>query len=462
MSRRNTPHVPRRSRRGLALVVSVMVLAVLTAAAIALSSSARLELRAARRGVDQLRRDAALRGAVNRGVALLDQGRQDPETLLATLRDYEELNWQAPGAEEPSSDADEGRMLIGIQLLDASGRLNLNTCSREQLQKLPGIGEEVAGAIVEWRTESDEKPDSAGTRDRPYEIKQRPFDTVEELLLVPDLPADAFFGAPTIRATRDARGPAASEFLAAFSGEQNVDAEGNARIDLNRAEAAELLAAANRDGAVLDEAKVRKIVEQRDKSRQQYPSVGDALRAAEVEERFWGTLLDRWTVDPRSFVPGRVNVNTAPAEVLRALPGMTDEGVEKLMEQRGEKAEGLGWENLLSLPSARPSDTSGERRKERSGGAAQQSSGLGELERAVSIRSSVYLVRCLVRESGSERVDASAALVLWPGSPDDPVRIVQWRRPDRFPGWSAWFRPASVASGAGRTQGARRGSRSTR
>ena len=45
-----------------------------------------------------------------------------------------------------------------------------------------------------------------------------------------------------------------------------------------------------------------------------------------------------------------------------------------------------------------------------------------------------------MRERGSGRTDAAVALVYWPVNPVEDAQIVQWRQPDRFPGWTAWFR----------------------
>jgi len=458
-----------RPRRGQALVVAILALTVLMAGAIALSAAARFELRAAQRGVESLRREAALRGAVNRGMALLEEGRSDPARLLQVLRDNRELRWM-PLAEGGSPD--EPPMQIAVQILDASARLNLNTADSGQLQKLLGLKQEEADALVQWRTEKNEESTTEekplGSERRPYLTKHRPFDTLEELLLLPEVNPALFFGAPTQRETEQLPEAPLSELLAALSGENNASADGSARTDVNTATAEDLLASANRDGQILQDAQATSLA-QRDREKQPYQSVLEVLQGAQIPQQHWGPMLDVWTVDRRSFLPGRVNVNTASKGVLQTL-GLSEEMVDQIMEQRGLKAEGLDWADLLkiTIPSSgggaagQPQDPKPEEPKPSTGVQAQQQQPDPSppangpqapqqpsvpIEKLFATRSAVYLVRCLVRDGMSRRIDAAAATVYWPMSAAEEAQIVQWRQPEKFPGWTAWSRPASENEG---------------
>jgi DNA uptake protein ComE-like DNA-binding protein len=421
---------------------------VLTAGAVALSATARLEVRAARRGVDQVQREAALRGGVNRGIALLERGRTDPETLLAALREYRELEWR-PFV--PETGPDEQPLQVALQLLDASARVNVNTADASQLQKLPGVRQDLAGSITGWRDERSRHRYDRGPR--PYEPKRRPFDTIEELLLVNDVDAEQFFGLPGSRETRGLRRPPLSEWLTTLSGENNADAGGNPRADVNSASASELLDAANRYEEAVTEEQVRNLVQTR-RQRQTgegggrsgsgwgFRTVSEALREAGVEEAKWGPVIDAWTADRRSFLPGRINVNTAPPAVLATVNGLTEPMIDQIVRKREQAPAGLEWSDLLDLVAntAQPGGAPGGEPPPQ-GQQQQQQGATDQMERLFCMRSSVYLVRFLVREPGSTRTDAVMALVYWPLSPDEPARIVQWRQPDRFPGWTAWFRP---------------------
>jgi DNA uptake protein ComE-like DNA-binding protein len=448
------PYRRKRGRHGHALVVAVMVLTVLTAAAVALSAGARLEVRAARRGVDQVQLEAAMRGAVNRGIALLENARSDPENLLSVLREHRELRWMPF---TPEADPNQPGIQMAVQLLDATARVNINTASPEQLEKLPGMDRDAAEAIVSWRDE--ESRDRYDQGSRPYEPKRRPFDTIEELLLVHDVERAQFFGSGNLQEVAARRMPPVSEWLTTWSGENNADAGGNARVDVNSAGADELLEAANRYESAVTAEQVQTLVQKRDQRQvagpnsssgqsQDFQSVAEALREAGVEEAKWGPVLDAWTADSRTFLPGRTNVNTASPAVLATLEGMTAELAAQLVRKRETKPDGLNWTDLLDLlASTTPETGEGGTPPEQQ---PEQTQGLDQLERLFCLRSSVYLVRVLVREVGSHRTTAAMALIQLPVSPEDGARIVQWREPDRFPGWSAWYRPLSDDERGGR------------
>jgi DNA uptake protein ComE-like DNA-binding protein len=423
------------------LILAVLALTVLVIAAVSLSTTARLEVRAARRGVDEVQREAALRGAVNRGLALLEQGRSDSETLRSTLERYGQLSW-APFAAEADESAPQ--LEAAVQILDCSSRIDINGANTDQLKKLPGMTDRAVRAITSWRDEESKDKYDGGPR--PYEVKRRPYDTVEELLLVRDVDTRAFFGAPTMRETSELPVPPASEWLASLSGENNVDAAGEARVDVNSAGAEELLAAANRVQVAVTPEQLQNLIEKRRQKEAEgtpgwaFKSVSEALREGGVEEKQWGSVLDAWTVDRRSFLPGRINVNTASPAVLRTIPGVSSDLAQQIVRRRAEKPEGLTWTDLLELSAqaGQQTDTAGA-----GDSTAPQSGGLQpeQMEKLFSLRSSVYLVRCLIREAGSSRVDAVSALIYWPASASEAASIVQWRKPDRFPGWTAWFRP---------------------
>jgi hypothetical protein len=207
----------------------------------------------------------------------------------------------------------------------------------------------------------------------------------------------------------------------------------------------------------VSQVQMRNLAQQREQ-RGAFSNTTEAIQAAQIPEREWGRVLDAWTTDRRTFLPGKLNVNTAPALALRTIPGLSGEVVESIMNRRRELPGGLDWTELLDLLTAGRVDLAEltvSLRFERESTALQagvqpqdprtnrmQGIGTEALEQAVCFRSAVYFVRCLVREAGSQRTEAAMAVVYLPPEEDGAARIVQWRRPDRFPGWTAWFRPA--------------------
>lgn len=77
---------------------------------------------------------------------------------------------------------------FGLQ--DEAAKLNLNTATREMLEALPYMTPQMAGSIIDWRDEDDEPSDNGAEssaylmRNPPYQAKNAPFDSVEELRLL--------------------------------------------------------------------------------------------------------------------------------------------------------------------------------------------------------------------------------------------------------------------------------------
>ncbi len=58
------------------------------------------------------------------------------------------------------------------------------------------------------------------------------------------------------------------------------------------------------------------------------------LKSAEPDEEMLGKLLDKCTTSANAELPARVNVNTAPREVLMCVPGMTDADADAIIAKR--------------------------------------------------------------------------------------------------------------------------------
>jgi DNA uptake protein ComE-like DNA-binding protein len=181
-----------------------------------------------------------------------------------------------------SPNLDDAGNLSGVRygLEDESTRLNINAlvvidqlqenAGRDLLMGLPGMTEDVADAIMDWMDADDEARDYGAESsyyqglDPPYAVKNGPLDTVEELLLVRGVTPQLLFGTDTNRngmvdahetsgmATSGATGAASlsttstpggtstsmdrgwSGYLTLNSMEKNVNSSGAPRIDLNQ------------------------------------------------------------------------------------------------------------------------------------------------------------------------------------------------------------------------------------
>jgi len=95
---------------------------------------------------------------------------------------------------------EEGNTFTLYGAADESARLNINELNAEDLQMLPGVTEDIAHAIIDWRDE-DNLAGLGGAEDshykeleHPYECKDAPFSVPEELLLVRDVGRQIFDG----------------------------------------------------------------------------------------------------------------------------------------------------------------------------------------------------------------------------------------------------------------------------
>jgi DNA uptake protein ComE-like DNA-binding protein len=115
------------------------------------------------------------------------------------------------------------------------------------LMKLPNMTDDIAWSIVDW-LDPDEEPNPGGaeseyylTRQPPYQCKNAPLDSIEELLLVKGVTPTLLFGTDRNRNGKldpgedDGSGYSLgwAAFLTVYSREPNVDSTGKPRINLN-------------------------------------------------------------------------------------------------------------------------------------------------------------------------------------------------------------------------------------
>ncbi len=311
----------------------------------------------------------------------------------------------------PALDTEGNAAGTRFGLEDESARVNLNvlfkleeqalalgqdTLTRDLLMALPGMSVEVADAILDWIDEDDETREYGAEADYyagltpAYSPKNGMLETVEELLLVRGVTPQLLFGADVNRngvidenemdeaavgmdSELASRGWAS--LLTLHSKEQNVNAAGEQRINLNMDDMQALNDALS---LVLTPEQVVFILAYRlsepyegDDEGELYSSgeldLGQDpktefnqvldLIGAKVEITFQGaeeatvlkspfaddmlsmttymsTLMDAVTVVDADSIPGRININQAPREVMAGIPGMTDQLLEQIISTR--------------------------------------------------------------------------------------------------------------------------------
>ena len=244
---------------------------------------------------------------------------------------------------------------------DESAKLNINVATREQLARLPRITPAVVAAIIDWR-DDNEQPEPDGIErgyyeslPHPYTIRNAPMRTMREMLLVRGVTPELFYGEDTnvngVLDDNENDGDASDPpdnadgrldrgwyaWLTSYSFEKNVNPlSGQQRLNLSSADAGTL---AQRLG--LETWAAESIVKHREKNAFQHlvnlldverdssvarDSSESDMNARSDEEKdhpvtqdIFRRIVDDLTLVDDQVLAGRVNLNTAPIEVLKAL-----------------------------------------------------------------------------------------------------------------------------------------------
>ena len=194
------------------------------------------------------------------------------------------------------SNADERTYSFGIT--DESSKVNLNTAPLAMLQKLPGMMTEFAASIVDWRDPNSDVTSGGAESEYylrlpdPYECKNGPLETVEELFLIRGVTKDILFGQDVNRNGVIDPGESASPFSGTFS-------SSGSRLDRGIYNLVTVYGA--------------------------QPATGSSTS---------GGGKSGGGGSSGGAPTGLINVGTAPKEVLLCLPGLEDSDVSALISKR--------------------------------------------------------------------------------------------------------------------------------
>jgi type II secretory pathway component PulK len=344
----------------LILIAVLWMIAVMMALAAMIGQTSRLNQKMAVSATDEVRCKWACRAGTESAIAVLAEDSKASDCLLDLWADNDKDFNNVPLE----------RCRYNVRVWDEAGKLNLNTATKEQLMALPNMDESIADAILDWRDTDDDvrtQGAEAGYYENmpvPYKIRNGPFRTIRELLRVKGVTEDLLYGAdPNLSGRLDingrapgARMPVADSnsyssssnnnntevvgqgwiaFLTCYSYENNVDADGNKRVNINQASQQQL-----ESDLGLPTAQAKWIVDNRSGG---YKSIADLInsnsaktppdssgggggqnQAQPIDLQTFGQIADKITISGEQKIVGKVNINTAPREVLKALLGGDD------------------------------------------------------------------------------------------------------------------------------------------
>ncbi|MDI9431252.1 MAG: type II secretion system protein GspK [Planctomycetota bacterium] len=336
------------TNKGLILVMVLWIVMLMTTTVAIVSRTGRLDMKMATSAVDEVRCNWACRAGTETAIGLLNEDAKVTDALSELWSDND----------EDYNDVPLERCIYRVYAIDEAGKLNVNTATREQLMALPYMEMSIADAILDWR-DNDETVRAEGAERGyyenlpfPYTIRNGPFRTIRELLRVRGVTKDLLYGedmnlngqldpseadgelSPPMDNGDDRLDEGWIAYLTCYSYENNVDADGQNRINVNQADEQQL-----QNGLGITAAQARWIVQNRGGG---YPNIAglinqnspkeppkdstdDGNRADAIDLQTFSTIADKITTSGEAMLPGMVNINTAPKEVLVALLGGGDQ-----------------------------------------------------------------------------------------------------------------------------------------
>jgi len=251
--RRGGKHIAGRIR-GLVLVAVLWMVMLLTVIAAVMGRNSRLDTRVSTLSAEQVRCKWAGRAGLETAAAVMNEDYRSSDSLTDLWSDND----------VDFNDVMLERCWFTVRVVDEASKLNVNTATKEQLMGLPGMTEEIADAIIDWRDEDDALSPSGAeggyyhNLQYGYKIRNGPFKTIRELLLVKGVTEDLLSGEDTNfngeldfnERDGDISPPMDNgdntldlgwiAYLTCYSYDKNQDAYGNERVNINEADEDEL------------------------------------------------------------------------------------------------------------------------------------------------------------------------------------------------------------------------------
>jgi len=353
-------------RRAVVLVAVLVVTALAGMLAASLMFRMRAEVSASSAAAGGRQAFAAAMSGLQRALSVLQTSRHDLKIWYDNPQIFSNQLVCDDGADRwyftiyAAEPTDAGSVRYGLS--DEAGKININAADAETLAALPGMTDELVDCLMDYRDDDDETRPAGAEQDyydqlaSAYLIRNGPFATLEELLLVKGFGADVLYGedANLNGLLEDNEDDGEETFppddgdgqlntglrtiATAVSYEPNVDSKGAPRININDD-------SQDPKEARLSDQTVRfielyraegnsfthpsELLEMRYQLKEDH-SDEDGLRAGDWIDSGVGAkelprVLDKLTTqpaEPDKPLVGLLNVNTASTEALSALSGI--------------------------------------------------------------------------------------------------------------------------------------------
>jgi len=348
--------------RGTVLIVTMWVLLVLAGLVLVLARAMRAVADRSANELAAVQASAIEQGAIQYVLSSVDGLQGQPPSETDTPCEAVLVGDGAFWILRPGDD--ERTYFFGIT--DEAAKVNLNTATLEMISKLPGMTSELAASIMDWR-DTDGTVTTGGAENEyylmlpdPYECKNGPLETVEELFLIRGATRDLILGQDVNRNGVLDVGEASSASSGTFtsSGVHLYQGLVNYVTVYSAEPAATATSSASSSGGSSSTTSSQPInvnvsssaltdLLRSAVSASRLPGVQDRIRRERpfrnLIEFYYraGLTLDEFkpmagkiTASTGTAPAGRINVNTAPKEVLLCLPGLEESDAASLVAQR--------------------------------------------------------------------------------------------------------------------------------
>jgi type II secretory pathway component PulK len=356
-------------RRGTVLVTAIWATIAMTAIVLVLARTTKVELVSAGNRVSAIQAGAVERGAEQYLLSLCEAAAGDPTAVVDAPADTMIVGNGYFWFIKPFPD-DETQLAYGA--VDEASKLNVNEYARDDLAKLPGMLPEVADAIFDYRDTDSNITGQGAENDQPsgYRVKNDKFETVEELRLVNGMTDDLLFGLDLNHdgmlddLERGGSGGTADMFNAANGAGRGIapfvtvySAETPASTGKANVNGQDPSAVVQALAAALSQSRASTIADQIARNRP-FTSVFDfaaktGMTVDELKQVYskldavattTGGGAGGGAATAAKVTYGKVNINTAPREVLMCLPGLEQADVDKLVSARTSAEAGdVSW-----------------------------------------------------------------------------------------------------------------------